>query len=195
MTWGSWLALTAGLFVLALVPGPGFAVVIATAIARGFKPAAVMALGNALGDVVFLLFAISGLVLLAQALGGLFVVVKFAGAAYLIWLGIRLWRSAPLAIQIEANPTGGNLWRGFFTGLAISLGNPKVIAFYLGFLPAFLDLQRLTLADTAIAGVLMGYARLIAASRGFLTRPYWSRSVKRGSGVAMIGAGVALATR
>ena len=204
MTWESWLALTGGLLVLALVPGPGFAAVMATAVARGFRPAAVMAVGNALGDVVFLLYAISGLVLLAQALGSLFVIVKFAGAAYLIWLGIRLWQSAPLTVEVDAEAGDGKAWRSLLTGLAISLGNPKVIAFYLGFLPAFLYLERLTLADTGIAaatvfvviaGVLMGYARLIAASRGFLTRPRWYRAVKRGSGVALISAGTLLATR
>ena len=78
-------------------------------------------------------------VLLAQALGSLFVIVKFAGAAYLIWLGIRLWQSAPLTVDMEADAGDGKAWRSLLTGLAISLGNPKVIAFYLGFLPAFLE--------------------------------------------------------
>ena len=86
----SWIALVFALTVLGLSPGPAWAAVVTTSIARGFAPAAAMSVGVALCDVFFLLLAVFGLVLLANALGTLFLAVKFAGAGYLIWLGIKL---------------------------------------------------------------------------------------------------------
>ena len=204
MSFESWLALTAGLLVLALVPGPGFAAVVATAMTRGLRHAAPMAAGNALGDVVFLLFAVFGLVLLAEVLGTFFVVVKVAGTAYLVWLGIRLWRTPPMAAATLPTELTGRPWRSFLLGIAISLGNPKVIAFYLGFLPTFLDLGRLTAGDIGvaaltvfviIAGTLMVYAHLVSASRRLLTRPRWGQLLNRAAGTMMMGTGLVLASR
>ena len=206
MTIESWIAYVIALSLLGLSPGPAWAAVITTGIARGFPRAGAMALGIALGDVVFLLFAVFGLAVLAQALGNLFIIVKLLGAAYLIWLGISLWRNPP-KVDLAAAPQGGRLGP-FLGGFALTLGNPKVIAFYLGFLPAFMDLQALTggqlllVAATTfvvIAGFLAGYAALAARSRRFFAEgkqgAFARRLLGRVLGTTLIGTGVAVATR
>ena len=122
----------------------------------------------------------------------------------MVWLGIRLWRAPPLATATLSAEVPGRPWRSFLLGTAISLGNPKVIAFYLGFLPTFLDLGRLTAGDIGvaaltvfivIAGTLMVYAHLVSASRRLLTRPRWGRLLNRAAGTVMMGTGLALASR
>lgn len=138
MSFESWIALVFALIVLGLSPGPAFASVVTTSIARGFLPAAAMSVGVALADVFFLLLAVFGLALLANALGALFIAVKIVGAGYLIWLGLKLWRCPPTA-PTDRPPSNRSLGP-FLAGFALTLGNPKAIAFYLAFLPAFIDL-------------------------------------------------------
>ncbi len=202
MSLESWIALVFALTLLGLSPGPAWASVVATSIARGFAAAAAMALGVALADVVFLLFAVFGLVLLAKALGALFLAVKLAGAAYLIWLGIRLWRHPP-AVP-DAPPTAGRPLGPFLAGFALTLGNPKAIAFYLGFLPAFMDLAAIDGWDvalmalttfTVIAAMLSGYAAAAVRSRRLLRREPARRLIGRLLGTTLVGAGVVVATR
>ncbi len=202
MTVESWIALVLALAILGVSPGPAWAAVITTSLGRGFRSALAMAAGVALGDVVFLLLAVSGLALLAKALGTLFVAVKFAGAAYLIWLGIKLWRTPPSA-EPEALPEKSSTGP-FLGGFALTLGNPKVIAFYLGFLPAFLDLATLTRLDVllvslttfvVIAAILTGYAALAASSRRLLRNQRIRRGFGRAAGATLIGTGVIVAAR
>ena len=202
MTIESWIALVLALAILGISPGPAWAAVITTSLGRGFRSAFAMAAGIALGDVVFLLLAVSGLALLAKALGTLFLAVKFAGAAYLIWLGIRLWRTPPSA-ELEALPEKSSLGP-FLGGFALTLGNPKVIAFYLGFLPAFLDLATLTRLDVllvslttfgVIASILAGYAALAASSRRLLRSHRCQRGFGQAAGVTLIGTGVVVVAR
>ncbi len=202
MSTESWIALVLALAVLGLSPGPAWAAVITTSLGRGFRAALAMSAGVALGDVVFLLLAVFGLALLAKALGTLFLAVKIAGAAYLIWLGIKLWRTPPPA-DLEAAPQKSS-FGPFLGGFALTLGNPKVIAFYLGFLPAFVDLAALTRTDVAlvslttfgvIAAILAGYAAAAASSRRLLRNDRVRRLVGRVAGTTLIGTGVVVATR
>lgn len=156
---------------LALVPSVSVLAVSARAASAGFRHGAYVTLGIIAGDTVFIVLAIFGLHLLAAALGETFVFIQYLGAAYLVWLAVRLWRSAavtaagPQAAQISAGSS-------FMTGLLITLGDQKAILFYLGFFPAFMDLQALSFVDAlmviliaavAVGGVKLGYA--YAASR------------------------------
>jgi threonine/homoserine/homoserine lactone efflux protein len=188
MSLESWIALVFALTVLGLSPGPAWAAVVTTSLARGFGPA--------------LLLAVFGLVLLANALGTLFFAVKFAGAGYLIWLGIKLWRCPPAIPEGTAaakRPLGS-----FLAGFALTLGNPKAIAFYLAFLPAFIDLTAMTGWDVGLIAIttfaviismLCGYAAVAARFRRLLRAEKYRRRLGRVLGSALIGTGVVVATR
>ena len=204
MTASSLLALMVALTLFAVVPGPGMMSVVSCALGRGFVTAAALVAGIVLGDLAYLLFALFGLDLVARSFGGLFLAVKFGGAAYLVWMGVSLWRAPATLPELRQAAPGGSIGRTLLTGLAVSLGNPKVIAFYLGFLPAFISLNHLSASDVGIiaaattfvvGGVLMGYARLAASARRLLTSSRRVRTVNRAAGSAMVGSGVALAVR
>ncbi len=204
MTASSLLALAAALTVFVAVPGPGMMSVISCALGRGFAVAAALVAGIIVGDLAYLLLALFGLDLIARSLGGLFLVVKVCGAAYMVWMGIALWRAPATLPELDATAGAASLRRTALTGLAVSLGNPKVIAFYLGFLPAFVAVGHIsggTVAVVAVAtasvvgGVLLAYARAAASARRLLTNPRRIRIMNRTAGSAMIGSGVALAAR
>ena len=156
MTLDAAAALFLAMAVLAAVPSVSVLTVSARAAALGFLHGACAALGVVVGDIVFILLAVFGLALLVEALGDLFFLVKYLGGAYLIWLGLSLWRSRAQAARIER--TGrSSLASSFMTGLLITLGDQKAVLFYLGFLPAFLDLSALSYLDV-IAVVLIAIA-------------------------------------
>ena len=203
MTPLSLAAFAGAMFLLAITPGPGVFATVARALASGFAHASVVVLGIVIGDLVFLLLAIYGLAAIAGLLGGFFILVKLGGAGYLIWLGMQMWRSQTVAITakaIEENAWSANM----ISGLLITLGNPKVILFYLGFLPAFVDLATLETADVAIiAGIvslvlgatMLGYAYAASRARRLFRSQRAKRILNRTSGSVMIATGAVLATR
>ena len=207
MTLLSLAAFAGAMFILAITPGPGVFATVARALASGFAHAAVVVLGIVLGDLLFLLLAIYGLAAVAQLLGGFFSLVKLGGAAYLVWLGMKLWRSKSVATTATATATAieETSWSAnLISGLLITLGNPKVILFYLGFLPAFVDLTNLNTADVLIiAGVvslvlgttMLGYAYAAARARALFRSPEAKSLLNRTSGGVMIATGAVLATR
>ena len=166
MTLGSILALFGAMVALSAVPSISVLTVSARSAAAGFRHGAYTVLGIVTGDIVFILLAIFGLVLLVEALGSLFFLIKYVGGAYLIWLGIRLWRTR--SQQLAGSGETGLSWQSsFMTGLLITLGDQKAILFYLGFLPAFMDLTALSYADiglvvlitvATVGGVKLAYA-------------------------------------
>ena len=200
---------SAVLYALALLlaaasPGPGVVACVACAMAHGAARGVAMAAGQALGDVVFMLLAVYGLALLAAALGELFLLVKLAGGAYLIWLGVMLWQAKPQPPMLAPPADARGLARSFAAGLAVALGNPKMIAFYLGFLPTFLDLEALAGGDVVslalltwglVTAVLGGYALAVGRARRLLADGRRVGLLNRLAGGALIGAGVAVATR
>jgi len=203
MTPLSLLAFAAAMLVLAITPGPGVFATVARALASGFAHASVVVAGIVVGDLIFLLLAIYGLAAVAEALGGLFTLVRFAGAAYLVWLGVKLWRAEAVAAEVAA--TDEISWpANFLSGLFITLGNPKVILFYLGFLPAFVDLATLGTADVAMIATvvslvlgltMLGYAYAASSARQSFRNPRAKQLLNRASGSVMIATGSVLASR
>ena len=188
---------------LAATPGPGVFATVGRALASGFQHAAVVVLGIVIGDLIFLMFAIYGLATVAAWMGDLFTVVRYAGAAYLIWLGITLWRSDPAntAVAAIAEPAWS---QNLISGLLITLSNPKVILFYLGFLPAFVDLSRLNGLDTmllaavvalVLGSILLTYAYAAANARELLRDSSATRLLIRIAGTLLIITGGVVATR
>ena len=159
-------ALLGTLIVLAIVPSVSVLAVTARAASFGFSHGLFTALGIVVADIFFILLAVYGLAMVASLMGERFRLVQYLGAAYLIWLGISLWRADARARKAERVPRSSWL-SSFLAGVLITLGDQKAILFYLGFLPAFVDLSTMTPADTLIiiliAIVGVGGAKLVYA--------------------------------
>jgi len=192
------------MLVLGASPGPGVFATTARAMASGFRPALAVIWGIVLGDIIFLMFAAFGLSMVARVLGNLFFIVKICGGAYLIWLGIKIWLQKPERVQSHQNSMARSNWGNFVSGLVITLSNPKVILFYCGFLPTFLDLSALTIIDLALvvaiitlvlSGVLTTYAYLASRARKLFTNERAVKRLHRAAGGVMVAAGVAIAVR
>jgi threonine/homoserine/homoserine lactone efflux protein len=166
LTLGSIAALFGSMIVLAFIPSVSVLVVSARSAASGFIHGVFATIGIVVGDIIFIILAIYGLSVLAELTGSRFSLIKYLGGAYLIWLGIQLWRSKPDTGEV-ANNIEPSLLSSFLAGLFITLGDQKAILFYLGFFPAFLDLSSVTLADTGIiiliATLSVGGAKLVYA--------------------------------
>ena len=151
------------MLVLALVPSLSVITVSARSAAFGFVHGASTAMGVVVGDIVFILIAILGLAAIAESMEGMLLILKYSGGAYLIWLGIQLWRSKPELQGVE-NGTAESIASSFMAGLLLTLGDQKAILFYLFFFPAFVDLSKISLLDATIiviiATVSVGGAKL-----------------------------------
>jgi threonine/homoserine/homoserine lactone efflux protein len=198
------LGLFAAAFAMAIAsPGPVATAIVARAMAFGFAPGAAMAVGAVIGDIAFALAAMFGLAALSAWFETGVVVLKYVGAAWLIWLGWRLLTAPAAALRDPgARPSRGELARGFAQGAVLNLGNPKAMLFYLAVFPGFFDVARLGLADVAailalivvicVAGGLV-WAFLAARAGRVFTSARAARAVNRVSGGALGAAGVAIA--
>lgn len=203
MTIFSIIGLATAMLLLAITPGPGVFATVSKALSSGFKHAIPVVIGIVVGDLIFLLFAIYGLSIIAEAFSRLFTLIKYIGGVYFICLGIKLWRSSPSKNDISVSKLQSSKY-SFFGGLSITLGNPKVVLFYLGFLPTFLNLKILSTLDIAIVAfvvslvlgsVMLFYA--FTASRASLL--FNSESAKnkmnKTAGGVMIGTGASLLSK
>jgi threonine/homoserine/homoserine lactone efflux protein len=198
------LLFSSALFIAAASPGPGIAAIVARVLGRGPKGAVAFSIGVALGDVVWLSFAILGLAALAQAFHGVFLIVKYLGAAYLLYIAYKIWTAPAVPQDVEAEARAEHPAKLLFGGLALTLGNPKVMVFYLALLPTFLDLTRVTMlgfaelvvATLMVLGVVFaGYIALAARARRLFTSPRAIRILNRTTGTVMAGAAAAVAAR
>jgi threonine/homoserine/homoserine lactone efflux protein len=186
-------------------PGPGVAAVFARVLSRGLRGAPAFIAGFLVGDLIWFALAATTLHALAQTFAFVFVVIRYAGAAYLLYLAWKLWTApAEPADGAAAAARSEHPLRLFFGALSLTLGNPKVIFFFLALLPMVVDLDSLTasaaleiavLIAVILSAVLGGYALLAAFGRRFITSPRAVRIVNRSSGTMMAGAAVAIATR
>jgi threonine/homoserine/homoserine lactone efflux protein len=199
LSWHSYF-LYCGVYALAIaMPGPGVVAIVARALGSGFRATVPAVIGTAVGDLVMLSLSVFGLALVAQAMGSLFLVVKLAGAAYLVYLGYKYW-TAPVADVESIVPSGSR--QSFLSQLALILGNPKTIAFFVALLPSFIDLNRLNIfgylqlgATTCILipAIMLSYAALASHVRAFLTSVKARRRINKSAAVIMVGAGVGVA--
>jgi threonine/homoserine/homoserine lactone efflux protein len=192
------------LLVAAASPGPGIAALVARVLGRGPRGAVAFSAGLAVGDVVWLACAVVGLAALAEAFHGLFLAIKYGGVAYLAYLAYRIWTAPVEARALAAETAREHPFRLFLAGLALTLGNPKVMVFYLALLPTILDLSRVTLWGFAeLVGVTLSvlglvfaaYALAAARARRLFTSPRALRALNRATGAAKAGAAVAIAAR
>ncbi len=149
MTLTAVAAMFSAMVVLAIIPDASALAVAARSIASGFKHGVVVIAGIIAGDLVFILLAVFGLSAIAETMEDLFDVIKYLSAAYLVFMGLLLWKAKPKEIELEG--VDEISWRSnFLCGLLITLGDPKAILFYLSFLPAFIDLSAARFNDVVI---------------------------------------------
>jgi threonine/homoserine/homoserine lactone efflux protein len=203
MTILSILGLAAAMFLLAITPGPGVFATVSKALSSGFRHAVPVVIGIVIGDLIFLLLAIYGLSVIAETFGSLFTIIKYLGGGYLIWLGIKLWRSNPVKPDITESKSQSGKY-SFLGGLSITLGNPKVILFYLGFLPTFVDLNMLSSIDVAVVAsvvslvlgsVMLFYAFTASRARQLFKSESAQNKMNKTAGSVMIGTGAILLSK
>lgn len=204
MSWYGIVSFCAVYFAAVATPGPGVAAVIARSLARGHNGAAAFVAGFVVGDLLWFSAAAFGLSALAHSVPGVFVVVKYAGVAYLLFLAAKLWLS-PATPAAEPDSTFEQTrWHAFVGSLALTLGNPKPMLFFLALLPTVVPLQRLDAAGFAeialaiaviLPLVLTGYVIAASRARRWFRSPKATRLLNRGSGTLMAAAAVAVATR
>lgn len=203
MTLTGLLVFTAALAVAAASPGPTVTALVARVLVRGTSGALAFMLGLSIAELVWLTAAVLGLAYIAKTFAIAFLVLKYAGAAYLAYLAWRMW-TAPAEPKQASEPEAEHAARLFFAGVSLTLGNPKIMVFYLALLPNLIDLQAVTalgffelLAVTFVVLTLIdgAYVLLAARARRFLTNARAIKLVNRSSGALMAGAAVAIATR
>jgi threonine/homoserine/homoserine lactone efflux protein len=192
------------LFVAAASPGPAVAAIVARVLGKGVDGALAFVAGIAVGDVVWLSLAIAGLAVIAHSFAVVFLVIKYAGAAYLLYLAWKLWTSPVKAQSVEANTVREKPVKLFLAGLALTMGNPKVMVFYLALLPNIIDLEAVKLLGfVELAAVVLGvlalvlgsYVVLAARARALFASPAAMKRINRASGGVMAGAAVWIAAR
>lgn len=194
------LLLYAGaLVILFLTPGPVWLALMARALSGGFSAAWPLALGVAVGDILWPLVAVLGISWILSVFDVFMIVLRWVACGVFILMGALLIKHASQAISTDSRLTRPGLWAGFMAGVIAILGNPKAVLCYIGVLPGFFDLRDVTAWDVvAIIGTsviipMMGNL-MIAASvghiRGFITKPQTLRRINITSGVALILVGV-----
>lgn len=185
-------AFTIAYAIAVLVPGPGVAAVVARALGGGFRGAFPMVLGILAGDLIYFVFAVFGLAAIATWFAPVFVIVRWAGAAYLLYIAYRFWTARPGAEQMK--PKAEDAWKTFLAGFSLTMGNPKTIVFYLAILPTVVPLNQMNLVAftelTAIVIVVLlviacGYAWLASAARDMFTSPRALGRLNKTAGVMM----------
>ena len=163
MTLNSLLVLSGILFFGGLIPSVSSLAVLSRASTSGFIYGFLTTIGVALGDVVFILIAIYGVTLLAGNIHSLLTLIKFLGAAYLIYLGTIQWQSTTNEVEAQKLEKS-TFYSSLLTGLLITLADQKAIFFYIGFFPALFELSEITLSDTILIIVLTLVALVSAKS-------------------------------
>ena len=199
MTFETWAACAAASSILLVSPGPTVLLVVSDALGRGWRTALPMAVGVALGDFTAMTLSMLGLGALLATSATLFTILKWAGAAYLIYLGIKLWRAggtldaAPRTDAVSTAKMLGHAW-------LVTALNPKSITFFVAFLPAFLDPNADFLAQMLVfeATFLVlafanafGYALVASRARRMASDPRALGVVNKVGGGLLVGAGVA----
>ena len=183
-------------------PGPGVAAIVARVLAHGYTGLPAFIAGFVVGDLLWFIVAAAGLSVVTQQFAGIFLAVKYAGAAYLLFMAWKLW-SAPVKIG-DAPAAETAPLRAFLASLSLTLGNPKVIVFFLALLPTVVDLSALTLAAFLIlaamiavilSAVMCAYALGAAQARALFTSAAAMKRLNRASGALMAGVALTVAAR
>ena len=198
MPLANWLAFAAASVIMLAIPGPTILLIVSHALSHGRKAATATVAGVVLGDFSAMTASLLGLGAVVAASAGLFGLLRLIGAAYLVYLGIRLWRAPVVAAELA--PDSGRDNRAMLLhAFAVTALNPKSIVFFVAFLPQFLSdatpvwSQLIILEATFLTLSLVNasiYALLASGARETIRRPSVQRVVNRTGGGLLIGSGV-----
>jgi threonine/homoserine/homoserine lactone efflux protein len=193
----------AALFVSAGSPGPSIAALVARVLSRGLGSVIPFLAAMWIGEALWLIAAVLGLGFVAQQFYLVFSIIKYLGIAYLVFLAWKMWH-APVSLDPSDLPPDSSPVKQFLTGLALTIGNPKIMVFYLALLPSLIDLNKVSLIGlaelVAVALVVMMtvdlfWAFAAAWARQWFKSPRAIKIANRASATAMGGAAAVLATR
>lgn len=183
------------LLVLFLTPGPVWVAIVARSLSGGFAAAWPLAFGVAVGDAFWPLLAVLGVSWLVEEVDGLMTVLRYGAAAFFLYLGIQIIRHADRTISTDSRLTRPGVLAGFLAGVAVILGNPKAILFYMGMLPGFFDLTQITRTDIAAIVALsmlvpfignLFFAALVHRLRDILRTPNALKRVNIFAGILLL---------
>lgn len=199
MTWEIWTAYVIATTILLMIPGPTVLLVVGYALSSGRRSAWLTVPGVALGDFVAMVASLAGLGALLAASADAFTALKWIGALYLVYLGIRMWRTEPTIGEIGAGGADRAQWSLTAHAFAVTALNPKGIAFFIAFLPQFISpaapvapqlfILGATFLVLAIANAV-AYAILAGGMRERMRQPRLLRAINRTGGGLLIGAGI-----
>ncbi|AZL59477.1 LysE family translocator [Tabrizicola piscis] len=190
-----------GMAALWVVPGPVWVALTARSLSFGFRGAWPLAIGVALGDLIWPMAAIFGLSWILSLYGDFLQVLRWVAAATFLLMGVLLLRKPATTLDTDNRLTRPGAWAGFAVGVAAVIGNPKAILFYMGVLPGFFDLSRVNAADiTAILLISalipmignLALAWFLDRARRLLSSPEAMRRLNMASGILLIGVGLAI---
>ena len=197
-----WFAFVAASTIMLLIPGPTVLLVVSYALGQGWRAALPMAAGVALGDFTAMTLSLLGLGALLATSATVFTILKWIGAAYLVYLGIKLWRAGDV-LRAEPRRDAVSTLRMLSHAWLVTALNPKSITFFVAFLPQFLDPQADVLTQMVILELTFlvlcsanaaGYALVAGKARQAVGSPRVVRAFNRTGGALLVGAGVATAT-
>jgi threonine/homoserine/homoserine lactone efflux protein len=190
----------AAALLVAATPGPGIFYVAARTLAGGRGEGLASSVGLGLGGLVHVIAGAVGISALVMASADAFTMLKFLGAAYLVWLGLRAWREARLVLPTDVRATGSA--QAFREGVIVEALNPKTATFFLAFIPQFVDASQPVAAQFVVLGlisvVLNTFADIVVtywaamARAGLESRPSLIMRARQASGAVMCGLGVSL---
>lgn len=192
------------IFIFGITPGPGTFALLGKALTSGVKDCWPMSLGMTISDIVYLVLATFGLAAIAENYSSIFLIVRFIGAGYLIYLGWKMWTAKVSSDFNQEAPKSSSWLSGFFQGFLISASNPKVILFYIAFLPTFIDLTKLNSKDIFLLSAITFFALMAgllmvsygaSSVRQYLKSEKAIKRLNRTAGSIMFGAGIFLLSR
>ncbi|MEH3125199.1 LysE family translocator [Agrobacterium cavarae] len=195
------IAFAAAFFVFAASPGPDNMTIVARTVTHGALSGIAYGLGTVAGILIFLTLAAFGLSLIAQEMGVAMTVLRYGGAAYLIWMGVKMWTAPAVVPQLQPVSERRGFFSIFLTGFVLNLGNPKMPLFYVALLPNIVGASLTVDHLAALAAVILcvevvvigGHVLLAVRARKLLRSERIVRRVNRVAGGVMIGSGVAVA--
>jgi threonine/homoserine/homoserine lactone efflux protein len=203
MEFAALLVFAGALFVAAGSPGPSIAALVARVLSRGPGDVLPFMAAMWIGEAIWLTLAVFGLAAVAQSFHHVFLAIKWLGVAYLVYLAWKMW-TAPVSVSGDSLGQRGSPIRLFGAGLAVTLGNPKIMMFYMALLPTIIDLAHLSVSDwleltatmlTVLVLIDLAWVLMAAKARTLFISPRAMRLANRSSAGLMAGAAAGIAAR